>query len=78
MKIKTYNLNAKEGPKENRLEIKKKPSDYLIYTISRILQISKLKSAETKTRGERRGGGKKPWRQKGTGRARAAALPSLR
>lgn len=31
---------------------------------------ARLSSASTKTRGDVRGGGKKPWKQKGTGRAR--------
>lgn len=34
------------------------------------LSNARLASATTKTRGEVRGGGKKPWKQKGTGRAR--------
>ena len=43
----------------------------LVYEAARAEQLARRRgTAATKTRGEVRGGGAKPWRQKGTGRAR--------
>lgn len=52
----------------------KKDSGYLISKVVRVILANKRQApAKTKTRSEVSGGGRKPWRQKGTGRARAGS-----
>jgi len=49
----------------------------LVHEIVRLMNSnSRTNVAHTKTRGEVRGGGKKPWKQKGTGRARHGSTRS--
>jgi len=56
------------------ISIVEKSGNYLIHKYILRHQINqKQGTVSTKTRGEVRGGGRKPWRQKGTGRARAGS-----
>jgi len=49
----------------------------LVHEVVRLMNSNSRKNiAHTKTRGEVRGGGKKPWKQKGTGRARHGSTRS--
>ncbi len=50
---------------------------HLLYlAVKSFLDNQRSGTAKTKTRGEVSGGGKKPWRQKGTGRARHGSIRS--
>jgi large subunit ribosomal protein L4 len=51
------------------------PNRHVIYlAVLKQLANARVGTASTKTKGEVSGGGKKPWRQKGTGRARQGSI----
>ena len=55
----------------------RKPNDNVVHSAVVWYQASKRRGTQSaKTRGEVSGGGKKPWKQKGTGRARAGSIRS--
>jgi len=76
-------IESINNPNKNFTEIKLKISNDLkknMYITHRVikqqLHTQRQGNANTKTRSEVRGGGKKPWKQKGTGRARAGSIRS--
>ena len=79
MKTKVYNLEGKETGEMNLSEdifgIKIKPE--VVHEVFVALTNNQREPwADTKGKGEVRGGGKKPWQQKGTGRARHGSIRS--
>jgi large subunit ribosomal protein L4 len=75
-------VTDKTGKKVDDVELRSeiadvKVSESAVHQVVRAqLAAARLGTASTKTRSEVRGGGKKPWRQKGTGRARAGSIRS--
>ena len=79
MTTKVYNQDGKEiGTVELKPEVFGiEPNEYLVHQyITNYLASQRQGTHQTKTRKEVSGGGKKPWKQKGTGRARAGTIRS--
>jgi large subunit ribosomal protein L4 len=77
VKVNVYDIEGNiVGEREINEEILKKPinKDVLYYYVVSYLANQRIGTHSTKTRGEVSGGGKKPWRQKGTGRARVGSI----
>ncbi|MBI3631088.1 MAG: 50S ribosomal protein L4 [Candidatus Sungbacteria bacterium] len=79
MKIAVYNSAGEEaGTMElpDRIFGVRWNADLVHQVVAGYAANRRVGSAQAKTRGEVRGGGKKPWRQKGTGRARHGSIRS--
>jgi len=78
----TVNLYNVRGEQVGELELSDsifgaKINESLLFDVSQMLLTARRRgTASTKNRGEVSGGGRKPWRQKGTGRARHGSIRS--
>lgn len=81
MKVKVYNESGQATGDEVELNPQifdlPKSRPELVHEVAVAMLANARKAvAQTKTRGQVRGGGKKPWKQKGTGRARVGSIRS--
>ena len=77
--VKKYNVTEKSYADINLNEdvFGIKPNTHVMHlAVVRQLANARVGTASTLTRAEVKGGGKKPWKQKGTGRARAGSIRS--
>jgi large subunit ribosomal protein L4 len=78
-KVAVYNMNGEQtGEVDLSSEIFGIPVHRQALHDAVVMQLAGMRQGthDTKTRGEVRGGGRKPWRQKGTGRARHGSIRS--
>ncbi len=77
LEYQVVNDNNKKEYLELKVTDDKSDQMYLIHkALKHQLTNNRIRKANTKTKSEVRGGGKKPWKQKGTGRARAGSNKS--
>ena len=77
MQVPVYNIQGEQvSETELREDIFAVPVNQALMHQALVRQLAnaRLGTHQTKTRGEVRGGGRKPWRQKGTGRARQGSI----
>ncbi len=78
----TFEIMDTEGKKAGTVEVADavfaiEPNTHVVHQVVRSQMAARRSGThDTKTRGQVRGGGAKPWKQKGTGRARAGSIRS--
>lgn len=80
MEVTAYNLEGKAQPEAVRLPgsvFDGVVNEAALYQVTTAIRAHRRQgTASTKNRAAKKGGGRKPWRQKGTGRARAGSIRS--
>ncbi len=80
MKLTVFNADATQSSEKDFADLPTFEGDKGLQAVKEVIVAINANNRQgthsTKTRGEVRGGGKKPWRQKGTGRARAGSIRS--